>query len=150
MDLINLIAEFGPWAWVVGGVILLGIELIVPGGVLVWLGLSAVIVGVLSLFLPLGWPVQWLLYGVLAVVSVFLWLQFVRRRGHGETDRPHLNQRAGQLVGQHGVLTDAIENGTGRIALGDSIWRVTGTDMPAGSKVRVTGAKGAVLQVESA
>ena len=38
MDLINLFGEYVPWSWIVGGLVLLGIELVAPGGVFVWLG----------------------------------------------------------------------------------------------------------------
>lgn len=147
MDLLDLIVSYGPWAWLVGGLVLLGLELLVPGGVLVWLGLAAMIVGAVSLVVPLGWPVQWLLYGVLAITSIVVWVRISRQRGEAISDRPHLNQRAGPLVGQHAVLKDAIENGFGRAIIGDSIWRVSGPDMAAGSKVRIVGAEGAVLQV---
>lgn len=148
MDIINFVAAYGPWAWVVGGLILLGIELVVPGGVLVWLGLSAIIVGLATLTLPLGWPVQWLLYGILSIVSLVAWLRFSRGRGDARSDRPHLNQRAEQLVGRQAVLKDAIENGFGRVEIGDSVWRVTGPDLPQGTTVHVAGYDGAVLRVE--
>jgi membrane protein implicated in regulation of membrane protease activity len=150
MDIINLVSSYGPWAWVVGGLILLGIELVVPGGVLVWLGLSAIVVGLATLLLPLGWPVQWLLYGVLSIVSLVAWMRYARARGEAESDRPHLNQRAEQLVGRHALLKDAIENGFGRIELGDSVWRVAGPDLPQGAVVVVVGYDGAVLRVEAA
>ena len=46
------------------------------------------------------------------------------------------------------VLSEPIEQGSGRVKVDDSVWRVTGPDAPAGTKVRVTGGDGAVLTVE--
>ena len=44
-------------------------------------------------------------------------------------------------------MTTAIENGVGRVRVGDSDWRATGPDAPAGSRVRVVGADGSTVQV---
>lgn len=38
--------------------------------------------------------------------------------------------------------------GRGKIKAGDSLWLVSGPDLPAGSQVRVTGQDGVVLRVE--
>jgi membrane protein implicated in regulation of membrane protease activity len=48
------------------------------------------------------------------------------------------------------VLNEPIRDGYGRLSLGDTVWRVAGPDLPAGQKVRVISADGAVLKVESA
>src|SRR6218665_2732948 len=98
MDVINLIAQYGAWSWVVGGLALLALELVVPGGVFIWLGISAVTTGIVTLLVPLDWPVSVLIFGVLAVVTVAGWLKF---RPHGEpSDRPLLNKRTAHFVGR--------------------------------------------------
>ena len=38
MDLFALFLGYGAWSWLVAGLILLGLELLLPGGVFVWLG----------------------------------------------------------------------------------------------------------------
>jgi membrane protein implicated in regulation of membrane protease activity len=52
------------------------------------------------------------------------------------------------LIGRTVVLTEAIANGRGRARVNDTIWRVEGVDLPAGSNVVITGCDGTVLQVE--
>jgi len=47
------------------------------------------------------------------------------------------------------ILDEAIVNGRGRMRVDDGIWTVEGTDLPAGSKVRVTEVSGATLRVAS-
>ncbi|UJQ93939.1 NfeD family protein [Mariluticola halotolerans] len=150
MDLLDLIISYGPWSWIIGGLILLGVELIVPGGVVVWLGGAAIIVGLITLMQPVPWAMQWLLYGVLSIVSLFAWLNYSRRNRGEESDRPFLNKRALRYIGQEAVLEEPISGGRGRISLDDSVWRVIGPDLPEGARVRVTGADGAVLRVEAA
>ena len=148
MQIIAFLSENTPWSWIIAGLVLLALELVVPGGYLLWLGIAGVLTGLLVLFQPLDWPVQWLIFGTLSLVSILLWVRFSRNRA-AKTDRPLLNQRAEQLVGRHAVLDKPIEGGFGRLALGDSIWRISGPDLPAGQKIKIVGADGAVLRVEA-
>ena len=41
-------------------------------------------------------------------------------------------------------------NGQGKITVDDSTWKIEGDDLPAGTKIQVTGVEGTVLKVESA
>ncbi|MDP1732593.1 MAG: NfeD family protein, partial [Devosia sp.] len=70
MDIIEFIASYGPWAWIVAGVILLALELVVPGGIVLWLGVAGIITGLASFFQPIGWPLQFLLFGGLSLVLI--------------------------------------------------------------------------------
>jgi membrane protein implicated in regulation of membrane protease activity len=147
MDLIALIAGYGAWSWIVAGLVLLALELVVPGGVLVWLGAAALVTGGLSMLLPIYWPLQFVLYGVLALLAIWLWLK--SRRGETPTDSPYLNNRATRFVGQEAVLSEPIRGGFGRLALDDTTWRVAGPDLEAGQRVRIVKADGPVLTVEA-
>jgi inner membrane protein len=147
MDLIALIAGYGAWSWIVAGLVLLALELVVPGGVLVWLGAAALVTGGLSMLLPIYWPLQFVLYGVLALLAIWLWLK--SRRGETPTDSPFLNNRATRFVGQEAVLSEPIRGGFGRLALDDTTWRVAGPDLEAGQRVRIVKADGPVLTVEA-
>ncbi len=40
-------------------------------------------------------------------------------------------------------------NGVGKLRVDDTTWKVAGNDVPAGSRVRVTGVEGTILQVET-
>jgi len=149
MQIIEFIAANGPWAWIVAGLVLLALELVVPGGFLLWMGISGIITGLIALFQPIDWPLQWLIFGVLSLVSIALWVRWARSRP-AATDRPYLNRRAEQFIGQEAVLEQPIQQGFGRVVLGDTVWRVSGADMPAGQRVRIVGNAGAVLKVEAA
>jgi membrane protein implicated in regulation of membrane protease activity len=148
MDIIALIVQYGAWSWVVGGLVLLALELVVPGGIFLWLGISAVVTGIASALIVIGWPLQILIFGVLAIASVFIWL---RVRPHGTpSDRPFLNRRANRYVGQEVVLDEPIRDGHGRVILDDTTWRIQGPNLAAGQKIRIIEADGAVLKVEAA
>ena len=68
--ILHLIHELGPWSWWVLGMVLLAAELMVPGFFLVWIGLAAILVGVLTLLLWqsafMTWQVQMLIFAALA------------------------------------------------------------------------------------
>jgi membrane protein implicated in regulation of membrane protease activity len=148
MQIIEFIASYGAWSWIVAGLVFLALELLVPGGFLLWLGIAGIVTGLAAMVQPLPWPLQWGLFGILSLISIFAWVRFTRSRPQ-VSDRPYLNRRAEQLLGQEGVLEEPITGGFGRLSLGDTVWRVSGPDMPAGQRVRITGADGAVLKVEA-
>ena len=54
------------------------------------------------------------------------------------------------LVGRVFTLSKPIVDGGGTIAIDDTVWRVSGADASAGSRVRVTRVDGATLYVEHA
>lgn len=149
MQVIDFVASNGPWAWLVAGLILLGLELVVPGGFLLWMGIAGIITGFVTLLWAIAWPLQWLLFGLLSLVSIALWVRWARSRP-SRSDRPFLNRRADQFVGQEAILEQPIVQGFGRVVLGDTVWRVSGPDLPLGERVRIIGNDGAVLQVEPA
>ena len=63
-----------------------------------------------------------------------------------QSDRPLLNERAVQHIGQCFELIDPIVNGRGSIKIGDSIWRVEGPELPKGAVCSVLGADGTLLE----
>ncbi|MEX1180708.1 MAG: NfeD family protein [Cucumibacter sp.] len=149
MDLIALISAYGGWSWVAGGAVLLAIELVVPGGVFVWLGISAITAGLATLVFGIPWQWQWAIFAVLSIVSVVGWTMLVRRRP-ATTESPFLNRRTGRFVGQVHTLGEPIANGEGRLRIGDTTWRVRGPDAPAGARVKIVGAEASILEVEPA
>lgn len=149
MDLINLFGEHVPWSWIVGGLVLLGIELFAPGGVFVWLGGAAIVTGLITLVVPLGLPVQFAVFGGISIAGIAGWIA-MRRRVPAETDAPFLNNRAERFVGKEGFLSEAILGDKGRMEIGESVWRVTGPELPTGHRVRIVGHQGSMLKVESA
>ena len=145
----DVIVELGPWAWWIAGLILLALELLIPGNVLVWFGIAAMLTGLEILIVDFGWQVSLLLFVVLSAVLVVVGRRyFARENRPGE--QPFLNDRARRLVGGTYVLTKPIVGGRGQIRVDDTNWRVTGPDLPSGTKVRVAGADGPVLAVEPA
>jgi membrane protein implicated in regulation of membrane protease activity len=135
--------------WLVAGLALCAAETFVPGAFLIWIGLAAVVVGVVEFFVAVALTPALLLFAALVVAFVF-----VGRRVYGSLDSgaPQLPlSRAHAMIGKEFYLDEAIERGHGRIRVGDSVWRVAGEDLPAGAKVRVVAVEdGAEVRVEKA
>ena len=147
--MIGTILGRGAWAWVILGVILVGLEMVAPGIFLIWLGLAALLTGVVDGFFDLSWQGSFLLFAGLCVVAVLVGRGVTG--GHREVSREEgLNRRSEAFVGQVFALDHPIQHGEGRVRVGDSSWRVTGPDSAAGSHVRVVRVEGATLVVERA
>ena len=65
----------------------------------------------------------------------------------GDSAASFLNRRSDALVGRVFTLEKPIMDGTGTVRIDDTIWRVSGPDAPAGSRVKVVHADGASLTV---
>jgi membrane protein implicated in regulation of membrane protease activity len=140
---------FGVWNWLILAVLLFVLEFIVPGVHFLWFGLAAVIVGFLALATGMSWPFQVVSFGVIAVLTVFLVRRYVRPEAN-VSDLPDLNERGQQYIGRSLVVEQAIQNGRGKVRVGDSVWQAEGPDAPVGARVKVTGTRGTVLVVERA
>ncbi|TGQ92329.1 NfeD family protein [Mesorhizobium sp. M8A.F.Ca.ET.208.01.1.1] len=146
----RIVSELGPWNWMVLGFVLLVIEVIAPGFFMLWIGIAALIVGAVSLLIwdaaIWTWQVQVLLFLVLSLVSAFVGKKLMGGRDQ-PTDQPLLNRRGAQMIGRMATLAEPIRDGRGRIKLGDTLWRVSGPDLPAGTQVRVTAAADTDLEL---
>ncbi len=62
------------WNWLALGTVLLILEVFGAGGYLLWIGLAAASVGVITFAFPaLPWTLQFILFGVLSVLTAVLW-----------------------------------------------------------------------------
>ena len=137
------------WHWWVLAIVLVLLEVFTPAFVFMWLGVAAGVVGLVLLAVPeMTWQVQGLIFALLSVSSIVGWRAYRQRHPAPPTDHPELNRRGYQYVGKQFTLEGPIVNGSGVIRIGDTRWKVSGEDLPAGTQVRVTGAEGTVLQVE--
>jgi len=145
--MLDYLVSLGFWDWFIAGGILLAIELIAPGTFMLWLGLSAILVGLISLAVVWSWQAQFVTFAVFALVSIPIWRRFARGV-EAPGDQPFLNRRQDALVGRVFTLEKPIIDGAGTVRVGDTVWRVTGPDTPAGSRIKVTRADAAMLVVE--
>ncbi len=135
------------WWWIGAGALLGILEILLPGIFLVWIAIAAWITALLVAFVPLSLAWQLVIFVLLAFVTVYIGRQYYARNPVESAD-PNLNVRASRLIGQTVTVESAIENGRGRVRVGDGVWNATGPDAPSGAKVRITAADGTLLTVE--
>lgn len=137
------------WHWLIAAVVLLILEVAAPGAVFLWMGVAAAVVGALMSILPVPWPVQWILFAVLSIASVFGWRAY-KNANPDDGGYPNLNQRGRSLVGRRFTLKEPIVNERGRVNVDDSLWKIRGPDAPIGASVVVREVDGTVLVVDTA
>ena len=134
------------WHWVITGLVLIGIEiLILPGTFFLWVGLSALIVGGVTFFIPLSLGGQLLIFSPLALLITWAGKSCMKKNIH--SDAPFLNRRSDQLIGKVLILTHPIVGGQAQITMGDSVWNVRGPDLPVGHSVIIKAIDGNILVV---
>ena len=146
----GIFVTLGTWNWLIFGIIMMALELAAPGVFLFWLGLAALLTGLISFAYAPSWQVQILMFAVFAALAVPVWRRLARGSGSGSADNPFLNRRTDALVGRVFTLEKPIVDGAGTVRIDDTVWRVSGPDAPAGSRVRIVQADGASLTVAAA
>lgn len=131
---------FLTWVFVVGGVLLMALETIVPGGVAGFLGLGGLVVAGVR---ALGWLVDpWTAFITWAFLSVALTIALrplARRFVEGDTSLDLTNEDAEAMGAVVPVLETVREDTPGRIRHRGSSWAaqsVEGT-LPKGAKARL-------------
>lgn len=144
--------DFFEWdaaRWLALGLGLAIVEILMPGIVFIWMGIAAIVVaGIVWGFPDISWQFQLVIFGFLSLASVVGGRIWVKKHPTESSD-PTLNRRAEQYVGRFFTLDAPMINGRGSLNVDDTVWRVEGEEIAAGTKVRVVGAEGTVLKVES-
>ena len=146
----EMFVTLGTWNWLVFGFVLMALELLAPGVFLFWLGLAALLVGLLSFVMHPSWQLQILMFAIFAAAAVPLWRRIAFGNKTASQSNPFLNKRAEALVGRVFTLEKPIIDGSGTVRIDDTVWRVAGPDTPAGSRVKIVQADGASLTVAAA
>lgn len=145
--LLDYIATLGNWNWLILAAIFFVLELVAPGAFMLWLGFSAMLVGIIGFLVTWAWQYQLVAFAVFALASIPLWRRYAG--GAEQTaDQPFLNRRADAYIGREFTLEKPIVGGNGTVKIDDSIWRLAGPDLAGGSRVKVVRADAALLVVE--
>lgn len=146
MVVLAILQGLGPYAWFLAGAVFLIAEVLLPGINLIWFGVAASLTGVTLFAFDIDWEAQMASFIAYCAISVIFGRMLAARTEGDGADRVNLGPN--QLIGRELALSEPIVNGFGHAYYGDSHWRVTGADQPAGTRVRVTGIEASTLRVE--
>ena len=139
------------WMWIVGGVLLVIAELAIPAFFVIWFGLGALLVGVVTLLFPgVSATAQIALWIVASLAMVVLWFK-VFRPGSAKT---LAGTADGDAIGEVGLVSDAVTPfRRGRVRfqrplMGAEEWACRAEEeIPVGERVRVVAIEGSFLKV---
>ena len=137
------------WHWLLFGLLLVLAEMAAPGGFyIIFFGVAAIIVGVLALA-GLGGPswMQWLLFSVLAIVSLLLFRNRLLKIFQGDPQAPPVDQLVGEIATAAGELAPGA---VGRVELRGTVWSArneSASVLTNGARCRVLRVDGLMLHV---
>lgn len=141
-----MVIEF--WYWWVLAFVLLIFEMLTPGYFFMWLAISGVLTGALVGLVPLlSFNMQVLVFSIFALLAIVVSRLFGKQLTT-TSDQPFLNKRGSQYIGRIFPLYSPIENGQGQIKVDDTVWKVHGKDCGINRRVKITGIKGIIFEVD--
>lgn len=132
------------WVWLVAGAVAMLLEIVVAGVYLFWIGLGAMLTG-LVLFslprLPLWAQITVFIVAMFASIGIGIW---GTRRQKANMASATLNSGMKALLGQSAIAIDAFAHGQGRIRVQDTSYpaRLEQGDVKAGDRVEIVGLEG--------
>lgn len=134
-----------PGVWFILGLVLAALEMIVPGLVIIWFGVGAILTGIIALFIsnPIVHYVAFLFFSGL---GIFL-AQWIGRKITRPEPEPvgALRYQGAEAL----VIQEIVPPNYGRVKLSGEEWLAESTErIPMGSKVRVQRVVGTRLIVE--
>jgi hypothetical protein len=142
------LAAYVPWLWLAAGILMVALEIALPGLFFLWFGIAAIAVGLMVLAGLDGVHWQVLAFAGVSAVMVVVGRVVALRGAHSDDPGADLlNERGRDYVGRQVPVVEAIVDGRGRVRIGDTIWLAEGPDAAVGTVVRVTGTRGTVVLV---
>lgn len=95
-----------PWIWIAVGIALTALELIVPSFTIIWFGLAAIVVGLISFIPGMGsLAVQLGLWAVLSGTFTYFWFKFFRQQ-----TRTLSGQSKEAIIGKAGIVVKVTDS----------------------------------------
>lgn len=140
------------WIWGIAGLLLLGMEMLTGTLYVLWFGIAAILLALLTWLMPtLSVTVQLFLFSALSVGSLALW----RRNYKKHSADLRIGQSQGEEIGRIGTITERVTpKHNGRIqfpqgVMGSREWpAVADEDIAAGSEAVVVAIEGNSLRVK--
>ncbi|MCQ2608675.1 MAG: NfeD family protein [Bacteroidales bacterium] len=135
--------------WLLCGVLGIGLELIVPGLIVIFFGCGAVLTGLcLWLFPAMAIELQLIIFAVVSVILLFAFRKMLKKKffQKATTDKDEL---ADEYVGKQAVALTEFENGRGKVEFKGTGWEATSSDeIHKGDLVLIVSHESITLQIQ--
>ncbi len=153
MDFLTYVEEITYLGWFTFGLVLVLLELFLPGTYLIWFGLAAFVMGVLVNFVLLS-GIEILVYfalvsAVFAGIGWYVYTKIINKSKVPEKYK-YLNDMAGAHIGKVYNLSEDAVDGRAKAKIGDTFWLIeVDGNLKKGDKVKITGVEnGVILKAE--
>lgn len=137
------------WHWIIFGLVLIVSEIFMPLFIVLWFGLSAVIVGLIDFGFDANFQTELFIWIILSVLFLILWFKFFKDKTilkSGQSD---------STLGTKGLVTEDIKpHEKGKVhfespVLGSSVWyAVSDKIIKKGAAIHIVEVKGQLLKVK--
>ena len=138
------------WHWIAFGLVLLTLETFSGTFLMLGLGLSAIVVGIIEIIFPMTVEVQLTIWILLSVLSIAWWFKYMRDNAVDETGQSNYTLET------KGTVIKTIEpNSRGEVkfdlpVLGNTTWIATSKEkLDINTRVKIVEVKGQLIEVAS-
>lgn len=137
-------------AWIIVAVILAILELVVPGLLIIFFAIGALIVWLLTLFFHLSFQVQLIIWLVTSILSLIFLRKKFKKSFVGRASTGDLEANVSSIVGEVVEVTEAISpDRPGKVKLHGTNWDAEANEeIPVGTRVEITQQDGNHLTVK--
>lgn len=140
------------WIWGILGLVLLGVEMLTGTMYVLWFGVAAILLAILTWLAPaMPVPLQLFLFSGLSIVALVIW----RRNYKKNSTDLHIGQSQGDEIGRVGTIIEPVgPRQNGRIqfpqgVMGSREWAaVSGEEIEAGAEAAIVAIEGNSLRVK--
>ena len=130
--------------WLILGIALIILELFVWTVFLLWIGSSAITVGIIFFLFPnVSGLLQLMIFIVLAVAATLLSKKYYPVKTVDE----QLHDKAKSHIGKECTI-ESVENGVTKVKIGESLWFAKGSDLSTGQSVKIIDVESSTFIVE--
>ncbi len=136
------------WYWIGFATVMFIFEMISPTFGALFAGIAALITALLSYFIDASLSVQFIVFVLLTMVSLFTVRPLLLKRFYSQKDMP---SRSEALIGKFGILSEDIKSPEemGRVNIDGSDWSAKSESAIAkGQRVKIVALDGLTLKVE--
>ncbi|PKO49872.1 MAG: NfeD family protein [Betaproteobacteria bacterium HGW-Betaproteobacteria-20] len=140
------------WVWGVIGLVLLALEMVTVTFYVMWFGVAAIILAVLTWLMPgMSVAVQLFLFAILSIGSLFVWRTYYKKTSSDS----RVGQAQGEEIGRVGIIIEPVSaTQNGRIqftqgVMGSREWAAVANEaIEAGTQAEVIAVEGNSLRVK--